>query len=179
MQFELLSKAYRQFQISYRTMLFSPRLEFCADHRARLLTRLERASSTDLEELQNFLRANSLPTVGLEDCYENFFIAIDDEGQWAGVAGYEAYKRSALLRSVAVGKASRGRGYGRILVEAVLQDARKRGVRTMYLLTETAGAYFQLLGFEPIDRNHVEQAVKRSPEFTECCRSAQAMRKAL
>jgi N-acetylglutamate synthase-like GNAT family acetyltransferase len=145
----------------------------------RLLARLERADSTDLEDLQNFLRANSLPTVGLEDCYENFFIAIDDEGRWAGVAGYEAYNQSALLRSVAVDKALRGQGYGRALVEAVLQDARKRGVRTMYLLTETAGAYFQLLGFESIDRNRIEQAVQRSPEFTECCRSAQGMRKVL
>ena len=159
-------------------MLFQSKLEFCGTHRARLLTRLERADYADLDGLKNFLRANSLPTVGLEDCYENFFIAVD-EGRWVGVAGYEAYNQSALLRSVAVDKTLRGQGYGRALVEAVLQDARKRGVRTMYLLTETAGAYFQLLGFESIDRSRIEQAVKTSQEFTECCKSAQAMRKAL
>lgn len=133
----------------------------------------------DISHLTDFLRANSLPTVGLEDWCENFFIALDDEGSWVGVAGYEAYNQSALLRSLAVDKRSRGLGHGRALVEAVLADARKRCIHTVYLLTETAEPYFKRLGFDPVDRDRIEQAVRNSEEFSECCGTAQAMRRRL
>jgi amino-acid N-acetyltransferase len=143
------------------------------------LVRFRRADSIDISHLKDFLRANSLPTVGLEDWYTNFFIALDDEDSWVAVAGYEVYNQTALLRSVAVDKRSRGLGRGRALVEAVLADARKRGVQTVYLLTETAEPYFKRLGFDPIDRDRIEQAVKNSEEFKQCCGTAQAMRRTL
>jgi len=120
-----------------------------------------------------------LPTVGIEDCLENFLIAIDEKGSWIGVAGYEMYGQSALLRSVAVDKASRNLGHGRLLVEGVLAHARKQGVRIVYLLTETAERYFSRLGFVPVGRDQIEAAVKNSPEFTECRSRARTMRKKL
>jgi amino-acid N-acetyltransferase len=141
--------------------------------------RIRRAASTDLSRLKEFLTACSLPTVGLEDWCPNFFIASGEEGSWVGIAGYELYGEVALLRSIAVDKRSRGMGHGQVLVEAVLADARKRGARRMYLLTETAMAYFKRLGFDALDRVQVEKAVKKSVEFTECCSGAQAMRRAL
>jgi len=129
--------------------------------------------------LTDFLKDNSLTTVGLQECLENFLIADDERGSWIGVAGYEMYGKNALLRSVAVDKGSRRRGVGRALVEQVLREAGKRGVRTVYLFTDTAEEYFAHLGFERIDRSHVDEAVKASPEFGECCISAQLMRKSL
>ena len=136
-------------------------------------------NSADTLALKGFLRANSLPTVGLEDWYENFIIALDGRGSWVGVAGYEVYNQSGLLRSVCVDEGSRGLGNGRALVEAVLADAKKRGIHTVYLLTETAGSYFKRLGFDPVDRDRIDQAVRNSKEFTECCSTAQAMCKRL
>ena len=143
------------------------------------MVRLRRADSADVSHLTDFLRANSLPTVGLRDWHENFFIALDDEGSWVGVAGYEVYNESALLRSVAVDKRSRGLGHGRALVEAILADARKRSIHTVYLLTETAEPYFRRLGFDSVDRDQIDLAVRKSEEWTECCRTVQAMRKKL
>lgn len=120
---------------------------------------------------------NSLPVVGLRDCYRNFFIAVDERGFWSGIAGYEFYNQSALLRSLAVRRDMRGQGCGRALVEAVLGDARNRGVSAVYLLTETAEGYFKRLGFESISRGRIPQEVKKSAEFSECCSTAQAMLK--
>jgi amino-acid N-acetyltransferase len=124
-----------------------------------------------------FLTANSLTTVGVEDWYRNFFIASDENGTWVGVAGYELYKQSALLRSVAVETASRRQGYGQVLVETVLADARKLGVHTVYLFTETAEPYFKRLGFEAVDRREIEQPVMQSAEVRERCSECQAMRR--
>ena len=141
--------------------------------------RLRSAAATDVSRLTNFLENNSLTTVGVRECLENFLIAYDDRASWIGVAGYEMYGKSALLRSVAVDKGSRRLGVGRALVEQVLANVGKRGVRTVYLLTDTAEEYFARLGFERIDRRHVDEAVRASPEFGECCISAQLMRKSL
>ena len=120
-----------------------------------------------------------MTAVGLQECLGNFLIAYDERGSWIGVAGYEMYDKSALLRSVAVDKGSRRLGVGRTLVKQVLKNVGKRGVRTVYLFTDTAEAYFAGLGFERIDRNHADEAIKASPEFGECCSSAQLMRKSL
>lgn len=143
------------------------------------VVQLRHASSTDIHHLEGFLTDNALPTVGIKDCLENFLIAVDENDCWVGVAGYEMYGQSALLRSVAVDSRSRNQGHGRTLVEAVIADAKSQGVNTVYLLTETAERYFGHLGFDIIERDQIEPAVKTSPEFTECCKTAQLMRKTL
>lgn len=138
------------------------------------------ATAADLVKIKSFLGENGLPDVGVDGCVQDFVIAEDEKGRWVGVAGLESYGESALLRSVAVDERFRGRGHGRILVETVLGNARDRGIKTVYLLTGDAAAYFERLGFRTVDRKDIDDAVKKSSEFTEaCCESAVAMRKAI
>jgi amino-acid N-acetyltransferase len=145
-----------------------------------LPTQPRAASVEDLVKIKSFLRENGLPDFGVDRCVRNFAIAEDENGSWVGVAGLELYGESGLLRSVAVDKRFRGRGCGRILVETVLGNAKDMGVKTVYLLTEGAAAYFEGLGFQTVDREDIDDAVRKSSEFTEvCCASAVAMRKAI
>jgi len=117
-----------------------------------------------------------LPTAGVESCLENFVIASDKDGVMVGVAGFELCGHSCLIRSVAVDDRLRRQGLGRSLVNAVLRNAKAKGVQKAYLLTETAAPFFERLGFRPINRNIVHKAVKASTEFTELCpESATAM----
>ncbi len=136
------------------------------------------ASPEDLPQIRNLLMANKLPTKGIEKCVSDFVLGLNHDGSLAGVAGLETYGDSGLLRSVAVDEHLRGLGCGRTLVESVLRNARLKGVRTVYLLTDSATAYFKGLGFEVVDRTNIDQAVKASAEFTECCEAATAMRRA-
>jgi amino-acid N-acetyltransferase len=138
--------------------------------------RIRPAVAADLPRVSSFLNENGLPTIGVEKCLENFIVAQDKNGSWVGIAGFELYGKSALLRSVAVDERFRGTGQGRGLVEAVLGNAKAKGVETIYLLTDTAEAYFSGLGFEALDRKDIDEAVKASPEFGECCETAVAMR---
>jgi len=138
------------------------------------------ATKGDLPRILKFLQENGLPDVGVDGCVENFVIAENERGGWIGVAGVEFYGQSGLLRSVAVDKQSRGRGHGRILVNMILGNARDRGIKTVYLLTEDADNYFEQLGFQIVDRKDVDDVVKRSLEFTEACpECALVMRKAI
>lgn len=141
--------------------------------------RYRAATQWDLQLIKGFLKENGLPELGVDGWVENFVIAEDQNGSLVGVAGLELYDKSGLVRSVAVDKHFRGQGYGRILVEAVVGKARARGLKTLYLLTDDANAYFERLGFRAVDRKDVDRAVKASVEFTEMCETATAMRKVL
>ena len=141
--------------------------------------RLRNAESNDLLHLKEFLENNSLTSVGIQQCLENFLIATNESGDWVGIAGYEEYGRSALLRSVAVTKEFRNSGTGRVLVEQVLANAKKRGFDIVYLMTEAAETYFERLGFESICTDQMDQAVRNSEELRDCLASCQAMRKNL
>ena len=137
------------------------------------------ATESDLGRIKSFLRENGLPELGVDRWVKNFVIAEDQDGSLVGVAGLELYDRSGVVRSVAVDKHFRGQGYGRILVEAVVDNARARGLKTLYLLTDDASPYFQRLDFQPVDRKDVDRAVKASVEFTEMCEGAMVMRRVL
>jgi N-acetylglutamate synthase-like GNAT family acetyltransferase len=140
---------------------------------------IREAEQTDVSWIKKFLEENGLTIVGVDEWYGNFLIAINERGSPVGVAGFEQYAHAALLRSVAVDKSSRNTGYARALVDAVVNNAKQKGVNTVYLLTENAEGYFKRLGFDVVEWAQVDDAVKGSPELTECCERATAMRKAL
>jgi len=138
------------------------------------------ATARDLEGIKGFLRRNGLPDLGVDGWVENFFIIEHQNGSWVGVAGLEVYGESGLLRSVAVDRDFRKEGHGRRLVSVVVETARSRGLRRLYLLTDDASTYFERLGFQVVDRKDVDEAVKTSLEFTEACpESAIVMRKVI
>jgi len=144
------------------------------------VSQLRSATAGDLPRVKSFLRENGLPDLGVERSVQDFVIAEDETGGLIGVAGLETYEENGLLRSVAVRKDSRGKGVGRTLVNAVLGDARAKGLGKVYLLTDDASDYFERLGFQVVSRSDVEAAVKTSVEFTEACsESAVVMRKTI
>jgi UDP-N-acetylmuramate: L-alanyl-gamma-D-glutamyl-meso-diaminopimelate ligase len=62
--------------------------------------------------------------------------------------------------------AARGHGLGWILADVVVQWARYRGVRRIYLLTETASDFFAAkLGFRVVDRTTVSPDVAGTTTF--------------
>src|SRR6188768_2676826 len=95
------------------------------------------ASSTDLDAIVALLVASKLPTEGLAAHLANALV-VRDGMTVVGVAALELYPGGALLRSVAIDGAVRGRGLGQRLVEAALARARQAGVAAVFLLTETA-----------------------------------------
>ena len=97
-----------------------------------------------------------------------------------GSAVLELYADGALLRSVAVEESVRGKGIGLRLTAKALELARERGMRRVFLLTETAAGFFPRLGFRAIARSAVPASVRTSLEFTAACpESALVMEHAL
>jgi N-acetylglutamate synthase-like GNAT family acetyltransferase len=70
-----------------------------------------------------------------------------------------------------------GNGFGRAPTERLLQQAKERGVKRLFLLTETAPAFCRKFGFRNIAGQEADVAVRQSVEFqTACCQSAVCMR---
>ena len=120
-----------------------------------------------------------LPTAGLDDHLSATLVA-RRPGWFVGGAALEIHGEVGFLRSVVVEQRLRGSGLGRRLVEAQLDEARIRGLRAVYLLTETAGPFFRTLGFTAIPRAEADPAIRASAEFQGVCpESATLMVRAL
>jgi N-acetylglutamate synthase-like GNAT family acetyltransferase len=140
---------------------------------------IEAAHPDDLGRVLALLAEAGLPEAGLRDHRDGLLVARID-GELVGCAAVEMYGTRALLRSVAVCPAHRGRGVGRCLTDAALLFARAHEVRDVYLLTTTAQDYFRSLGFEPVDRAAVPAALHASAEFQGACpATAQVMTRVL
>ena len=129
---------------------------------------IRQARAGEFGAVLELLNESTLPEAGLAPHLANLLVAADGD-RIVGSAALEIYADAALLRSVAVRQALRGRGLGVALTLAALDLARERGLRAVYLLTETAAEFFDRLGFRRIPRAEAEPAVGASVEFTTAC----------
>lgn len=125
------------------------------------------AQPADLQSVFDLLRANALPTDGVEPFFENFIIAKQGD-EVVGAAGFELHGDHALLRSVVVSERMRGTGLGERLVSRIIDEARTQA-KTMYLLTTTAERYFPRFGFASTTRSEAPASLNASDEFTHAC----------
>ena len=130
--------------------------------------RIETAAPDRRREILDLLTAAQLPTAGAEDHLEHFFIARDG-GRLVGSIGLEIHGDVGLLRSLAVAAQARGGGLGEQLVARLIEYARGRELRSIYLLTTTAEHYFPRFGFEPIPREAADPRLGASLEFQGVC----------
>jgi amino-acid N-acetyltransferase len=126
------------------------------------------ATPTDRPGIVALLNASDLPLEGLDEALEAAVVARRGDTLIA-CAALELYGDAALLRSVAVAPDHRGEGLGQKITEGALAVARQRGVRRIYLLTETADRFFPRFGFRRIARDQVEPAARQSVEFRSVC----------
>ena len=134
------------------------------------------ANAGDLGRVLELLEHNHLPRAEIERHVDTLLVAREGD-RIVGCGAVELYGKAGLVRSIAVDLPHRGLGLGIQLTEAVLALARSHGLKTVYLLTETAQGFFPRFGFRSIRREEVDPAVKRSVEFTKACReTAHVMR---
>jgi amino-acid N-acetyltransferase len=130
-------------------------------------------------DITAILSAEKLPVDDLPETLDNFFVATE-EGQLTGVAGIEIYGDYGLLRSLTVRPDYRRMGIAGKLIESIENLAALKGLKELYLLTETAPAYFAAKGFQKITRDKVPDEIKKSSEFSHVCPlSATVMKKSI
>lgn len=127
------------------------------------------ATEKELEMLKAFLVSNQLPAHDLTLNNNLLLVYFNTHENLVGSGGLEFYEDLALLRSLAVSPELRGQQLGKEIVADLLKAAREKNIREVYLLTQTASFFFQKLGFKPVSRELVPQAIQKSSEFANVC----------
>ena len=139
------------------------------------------AQITDLEARVRQALASGredLATDGASDAQFPVFFVLRDETGVIGCVALEVFGDDAVLRALAVASSRRGGGYGWMLADLAVSQARYRGVRRMYLVTESASDFFAAkFGFRAVDRSTISAKVAGSQAFkADGSTSAVAMR---
>ena len=120
-------------------------------------------------ELTALLTTCGLPTSDLSSNNPPQLYGYRVEGELVGTVGLEPFGSAALLRSLAVAPAQRGKRLGQMLVASAEDHATAQGVTTLYLLTTTAAAFFAGLGYTPAERAQAPAAIRATPQFAGLC----------
>lgn len=115
------------------------------------------------------LSTHRLPTSDLGDGTTVLLFGWTDGDRLRGVVGLELFDGSALLRSLVVPDAERGNGLGATLVAHAEHVAIGRGADAIYLLTETAEAFFGRLGYQHAARVTAPPAIAGTTQFSRLC----------
>ncbi|MFK8253311.1 arsenic resistance N-acetyltransferase ArsN2 [Ancylobacter terrae] len=128
----------------------------------------EQVAATD-PRLAKALRDADLPTDDLRSSSGRFYSFRTLGGTLVGHGGFEANGQDILLRSLLVVPSARGRGIGRNIALLLMSRALDLGGRTAWLLTTSAAAYFEKLGFVASAREAAPDAIRQSAQAVSLC----------
>jgi amino-acid N-acetyltransferase len=121
-----------------------------------------------------------LPVEDLTERHCEDFFHVGPAQEPLGLVGLEMFGDVGLLRSLAVASELRGRGVGSDLLSHAERYAGSHGVRQLYLLTNTADAFFAARGYVVTRRDDTPDAVRATREFAAICpASAKVMSKTI
>jgi len=105
---------------------------------------------TDIDFVEDNLYANNSAATGHHDGQGLGFVMRDDAGRLIGIAAGYTWAGVSELKQMWVDKAHRGRGHARVLLTAFVDEARKRGVRRIWVASYDfqAPAMYEKAGFK-------------------------------
>lgn len=100
------------------------------------------------------------------------FVVLESEGQLIAIGAlHVVWDDLAEIRSLAVAPGFEGRGFGREIVNALLDEARSLGVGRVFALTYKQG-FFEKLGFHVVSKDALPHKVwgdcLNCPKFPNC-----------
>jgi len=113
------------------------------------------------------LEQNELPVSDIDDT--KILFALTDGHKIIGTGGLEIFHDCALLRSLSVKRDWQGKGLGKSITHQLEHICRGKGIKHIYLLTETAEDFFNKQGYKAVDRASAPFSIKNSSEFTTVC----------
>jgi amino-acid N-acetyltransferase len=100
------------------------------------------------------------------------FVVIENEGEIVGCGALHLYgMHLAEIRSITVADGAKGKGAGRVLIDALLKEAEKQSVTCVCLFTRIP-KFFALMGFQQVEKERLpDKALKdciRCPRQNAC-----------
>ncbi len=140
--------------------------------------RLRKARTADVPAMQRLINGfadkGAMLHRSLSELYENIrdFFVVEQEGEVVGCAAlHVSWKDLAELKSLAVAEVVQGRGYGRQLIEACIEEAETIGLERVFALTYVPELFVKM-DFEVVDKALLPRKVWTEcvycPKFPDC-----------
>lgn len=129
------------------------------------------AGAEHFPEVSALLASQQLPISDFDPSLDGFWLACYGN-TLAATAALEVYESFGLLRSVATAPEFRNRGVAATLTQQLLEEARRKGLQAVYLVTTTAKDYFAGKGFEEAERSSLPEPILRSGQLQSVCPSS-------
>ncbi|MCC7281483.1 MAG: GNAT family N-acetyltransferase [Acetobacteraceae bacterium] len=123
---------------------------------------IRKPGTLDLAQWKALLASEKMRTEEL-GAGSGFWLVAHESGQLVGGAGLEFGGDSALLRSLVVAVPLRGRGLGQALLDALAEEAGRRGAVWLYALSSEAPKFLLASGFRETTPDEVEAALPEAP----------------
>ena len=147
--------------------------------------RIEKATIADVPKIHkmvnDFADQGEMLHRPLTELYENVrdFMVIRDGDKLAGCASvHVVWADLAEIKAVAVSEEHQAQGLGQALMNASVEEAKRLGIATVFVLTHKPG-YYEKLGFREADVLGLPRKVwgecLRCPKFTHCNELAMVM----
>ena len=147
-------------------------------HTQRAGVRLRKARTGDVVAMQRLINGfadkGAMLHRSLSELYENIrdFFVVEDAGEVVGCAAlHVSWKDLAELKSLAVSEASQGKGYGRLLIQACLDEALDIGLERVFALTYVPELFVKM-AFQVVDKAMLPRKVWTEcvycPKFPDC-----------
>lgn len=139
---------------------------------------LKKAGIKDIKQIHGIINLSAsqgemLPR-SLGELYDNMrdYFVYEDNGEIVGAGALHiCWENLAEIRSLCVLEPSRGRGIGRKLVNACLEEACNLKIERIFLLTYQE-EFFKKCGFQTVDKKELPQKIWsdciKCPKFPEC-----------
>lgn len=120
------------------------------------------------EEFRSLLKSSGLPADDLR-LDKDLLVGYFEGNVLVGTGGLEIYGDYGLLRSLSVKMGIRGKSVGTNITEYLIDEAKERKLKSIYLLTENAHGFFEKRGFKDVPRDQIPEPLKASSEFSYVC----------
>ncbi len=114
------------------------------------------------------LEQNNLSLVGRMDKNVQFFAMYDKE-EVIGVGAFTICNAFVMLRSVCISHRYQKRGLGNVLCKQLFIKAKLLGLEDIYLLTDTAEAFFKKQQFNTINSKKLPTALENNVLVQSAC----------
>ncbi len=128
--------------------------------------------------INEFAKKGDMLPRSLNELYENLrdFYVIEENSEVKGTCALHIlWEDLAEIRSLAVKREYQNKGIGSLLVKKCLKEAKKLGIKNVFVLTYVP-EFFKKLGFKEIDKSRLPQKIWgdciKCPKFPECDESA-------
>jgi amino-acid N-acetyltransferase len=135
------------------------------------LMQLRPATAEDFAAITRLLNESGLNASDLNPAHTGSFLLLCDADKILACGAVERFDQSGLVRSVAVRASHRGQGLATRLMRSLETHAKHRGVDRLYLLTQSATAFFSRLNYDRCDRSLAPESIRASSQFARLCPS--------